>query len=45
MIDPAQAEKAAVFKALHTEENIFLMPNAWDAGSARMLLTRERRQA
>jgi 2-methylisocitrate lyase-like PEP mutase family enzyme len=28
---------AAAFKALHEREGIFVMPNPWDAGSARML--------
>ncbi len=32
-----QAEKAARFHALHTEGKIFVIPNPWDAGSARML--------
>ncbi|MFQ5755952.1 MAG: isocitrate lyase/phosphoenolpyruvate mutase family protein [Acidiferrobacterales bacterium] len=30
-------EKAERFRALHLVEGTFLMPNAWDAGSARML--------
>lgn len=33
---PSLAEKAAAFRALH-EEGCFLMPNAWDAGSAKLL--------
>ena len=32
-----QLIKAKVFRDLHTQSKIFLMPNAWDAGSARML--------
>ena len=32
-----QIEKAERFRALHLVEGTFLMPNAWDAGSARML--------
>jgi len=32
----SQAEKAAAFEALHTGEP-FLIPNPWDAGSARVL--------
>ena len=31
------AERAAAFKALHTREGIFLIPNPWDVGSARIL--------
>jgi 2-methylisocitrate lyase-like PEP mutase family enzyme len=34
---PTQAEKAARFPALHAGPEIFVMPNPWDAGSARML--------
>ena len=30
-------DKAARFKALHEREDIFVMPNAWNAGSARFL--------
>ncbi len=33
----SQAEKAAVFQALHTAPGAFVIANAWDAGSARML--------
>jgi 2-methylisocitrate lyase-like PEP mutase family enzyme len=33
----AQADKAARFLALHTSQRPLLMPNAWDAGSARLL--------
>lgn len=33
----AQQAKAQRFRDLHAEPNIFPMPNAWDAGSARML--------
>jgi len=32
-----QAEKAAAFRALHERDGIFVMPNPWDAGSARLL--------
>ncbi len=32
-----QAEKIATFRALHAGPEIFLMPNPWDAGSARAL--------
>lgn len=34
---PSQAEKAAAFAALHTAPGSFVLPNPWDAGSARML--------
>lgn len=32
-----QAEKGRVFRALHAREEAFIIPNPWDAGSARML--------
>src|SRR5437763_12686365 len=32
-----QLEKAARFKALHEREGAFVIPNPWDAGSARLL--------
>lgn len=32
-----QAEKAKVFRALHERAKAFIIPNPWDAGSARML--------
>lgn len=32
-----QAEKAESFRALHTREGGFIIPNPWDAGSARLL--------
>jgi 2-methylisocitrate lyase-like PEP mutase family enzyme len=32
-----QKEKALAFQALHTQPGIFIMPNPWDAGSARLL--------
>jgi 2-methylisocitrate lyase-like PEP mutase family enzyme len=35
MVD--QAEKAQVFKTLHDREETFVIPNPWDAGSARLL--------
>ncbi|HET9241981.1 MAG TPA: isocitrate lyase/phosphoenolpyruvate mutase family protein [Gaiella sp.] len=31
------AERRARFRALHAREGLFLMPNAWDVGSARLL--------
>ena len=31
------ADKATAFRALHRRGNTFVMPNAWDAGSARLL--------
>jgi 2-methylisocitrate lyase-like PEP mutase family enzyme len=33
----SQNSKAAAFKALHEQSEAFIMPNAWDAGSARIL--------
>jgi 2-methylisocitrate lyase-like PEP mutase family enzyme len=33
----SQAQKAAVFSELHRRPEIFLIPNAWDAGSAKLL--------
>ena len=33
----AQASKGQVFKDLHSADGIFVMPNAWNAGSALML--------
>jgi 2-methylisocitrate lyase-like PEP mutase family enzyme len=32
-----QAEKAAAFRDLHTQKKPFIIPNPWDAGSARIL--------
>lgn len=32
-----QAEKAAAFRALHARDGAFIIPNPWDAGSARLL--------
>jgi 2-methylisocitrate lyase-like PEP mutase family enzyme len=32
-----QAEKAEKFRALHAREGAFIIPNPWDAGSARLL--------
>jgi 2-methylisocitrate lyase-like PEP mutase family enzyme len=34
-----QAEKAAAFKALHERPGAFVIPNPWDAGSAKLLAT------
>jgi 2-methylisocitrate lyase-like PEP mutase family enzyme len=34
---PSQIEKAKVFRALHDAKETFVIANAWDAGSARML--------
>lgn len=34
---PNQAEKAAVFQALHARPGAFVIPNPWDAGTARIL--------
>jgi 2-methylisocitrate lyase-like PEP mutase family enzyme len=33
------ADRRAAFRALHERDRIFLMPNAWDVGSARLLAT------
>lgn len=33
----SQAEKAAIFKALHERAGLLVLPNPWDAGSARLL--------
>ena len=32
-----QAEKAAMFRALHARPGAFIIPNPWDAGTARLL--------
>jgi len=32
-----QAEKAAIFRALHARPGAFVIPNPWDAGSAKIL--------
>jgi 2-methylisocitrate lyase-like PEP mutase family enzyme len=34
---PTQAEKGAAFRALHQRDHAFIIPNPWDAGSARLL--------
>ena len=34
---PTQAEKGRVFRALHERGGAFLIPNPWDAGTARLL--------
>lgn len=34
---PSQAEKAAAFQALHQRDGAFVLANAWDPGSARMM--------
>ena len=34
---PTQAEKARTFQSLHQRAGAFLIPNPWDAGSARVL--------
>ena len=31
------ADRRARFRQLHADEGIFVMPNPWDAGSARLL--------
>jgi 2-methylisocitrate lyase-like PEP mutase family enzyme len=37
MEEDKQRERGAAFKALHLIDDAFVMPNAWDAGSARVL--------
>jgi 2-methylisocitrate lyase-like PEP mutase family enzyme len=32
-----QADKGRAFRALHARKQTFILPNAWDAGSARVL--------
>jgi 2-methylisocitrate lyase-like PEP mutase family enzyme len=32
-----QAEKGQTFRALHEREEAFIIPNPWDAGTARLL--------
>jgi len=34
---PTQSEKALAFRALHEKPGAFVIPNPWDAGSARIL--------
>ncbi len=34
---PDQADKATLFRALHERSGAFVIPNPWDAGSARLL--------
>jgi 2-methylisocitrate lyase-like PEP mutase family enzyme len=36
-MNPDQHSKAARFRALHDEPGIFIIPNPWDAGSAKIL--------
>ena len=36
-MSPSQADKAARLQALHRGPAAFVMPNPWDAGSARLL--------
>jgi 2-methylisocitrate lyase-like PEP mutase family enzyme len=33
---PSQAEKAALFQALHQRQEVFVIANPWDAGTARL---------
>ena len=37
MTTPGQAEKGARFLALHQRDGAFIIPNPWDAGTARIL--------
>jgi 2-methylisocitrate lyase-like PEP mutase family enzyme len=34
---PTQAEKGQLFRALHLRDRAFIIPNPWDAGTARLL--------
>src|SRR3954468_6315191 len=34
---PSQIEKGVAFRALHTSKQLFVIPNPWDVGSARVL--------
>ena len=34
---PTQAEKATTFRALHEAPGLFVIPNPWDVGSAKIL--------
>ena len=34
---PSQAEKAAAFRRLHERPGAFMIPNPWDAGTAKLL--------
>src|SRR5262245_52702749 len=36
-MNPGQAEKGARFRALHARAGAFVIPNPWDAGTARIL--------
>lgn len=36
-VNKLQLNKAEIFKTLHNRPGIFVIPNAWDAGSAKML--------
>lgn len=36
-MEPSQHTKATTLKALHEREGIFVIPNPWDAGSAKLL--------
>src|SRR5207248_11249225 len=36
MEDPGQAERAALLRALHAGPAVLVLPNAWDAASARL---------
>jgi 2-methylisocitrate lyase-like PEP mutase family enzyme len=36
---PTQTEKAATFRELHAQPGAFIIPNPWDAGTARLLAT------
>ena len=40
----SQHDNAATFRVLHERETPFLLPNPWDAGSARLLAHLDRIQ-
>src|SRR5215831_8347891 len=37
MLMPTQAQKADTFRALHERPGAFIIPNPWDAGTAKLL--------
>src|SRR6185369_9896796 len=37
LMNPVQHLKAARFRSLHDEPGVFILPNPWDAGSAKIL--------
>ncbi len=41
MITERQKEKARIFSTMHKEDKMFVLPNAWDAGSAYIFENRD----